>query len=130
LPRRFAPRNDRGEKTRNDINFVHNTLCIKISISYDVYSIKLKVVSHQYLVFSQNSKTKSAGNRVCDCHDMFPTCLAMTKSKCNMHKEIDNTRNFSLLCHCGESLFLSLRGAKRRGSLIHLFPHSLPLHFN
>ena len=44
-------------------------------------------------------------DRVCDCHDMFPTCLAMTKSKRNIHKEIVNTRNFSPLCHCKKLFF-------------------------
>ena len=119
--------------------------------SFYKLSIKLKVVSRQYLVFSQNSKAKSAateyvisihcilsntkylthvGDRVCDCHDMFSTCLAMTKSKRNMHKEIVNTRNFSPLCHCEEPPFLSLRGAKRRGNHIHLYPQYLLLYFN
>ena len=77
------------------------------------------VVSRQYLV--KITKEKNVGINECDCHDMFSTCLAMTKRKRSTHHE-ELTMPFYGIRY----MYLILTQDKWRKTRKYLSLHELP----
>ena len=80
----------------------------------------------------EKDKDKDAGRSGCDCHALLSASLAMTKEdailithheKQNYHCETPFVPKSPFFSSSRVSTPLSLRGVKRRGSLIHFSPH-------